>query len=132
MPRDLLSWGVILDDIDVLLDLEREAWLRKESRSVAFDGQIRRVESFALIWVWYDRLCAFRFGLGEERIKHYWQACMAEERLDAPSALIRVIAHLMRGYARAGVDIVDINIARDIAQKRMARWRDRRARRNPS
>jgi len=128
MPRDLISWGMHLKDIDYLLDLEREHLLQHETRWVDLpEAGRQRVEAFRLVWRWYDHLVAFDYGLSEDRLLHFWRRCIDEEALDPATALVRLVFELVQGSARDGINIADHNLALEVAQTRMAAWRARKA-----
>ncbi|SMX28200.1 hypothetical protein TRP8649_02315 [Pelagimonas phthalicica] len=131
MPGNLFFWGMFLSELNFLMDLEREILLRKQVRQVELPGAgSHQVEAYALIWHWYDRLASFEFGVGEAKLRHYWQRCIDEENLSPSNALIRLVYVFTEGYQRDGIDIANHNLTLDLAQKHMAAWRERKARRS--
>jgi hypothetical protein len=119
---------MLLKEIDYLLDLERELLLRKTTRIVDLPKAGRqRVDAYALVWDWYDRIAAYRHGPGEALIKQNWQACIDQEGLCASDALVRLVYVYAEGAERLGLDVVQDSVALQVAQTRMAAWRDRKA-----
>ena len=104
MPRSLILWGMLLKEVDFLLDIETERFLRKESRTITLPRSGRQtVEAYRLVWQCYDRLLAYRHSAGEERIKQNWEACLAEEGLNASDALVRLTYVYLERMERVGV-----------------------------
>ncbi|MGH1354496.1 MAG: hypothetical protein ACRBBS_05400 [Thalassovita sp.] len=52
---------------------------------------------------------------------------MEEENLTPANALIRLVYVFAEAYQRDGIDVVDYNLTRDLAQRHMAAWRERKA-----
>lgn len=133
MPRRLVRWGMLLKEIDFLMDLEREALLRQKTRIVYLPQSDRcHVTAYALVWDWYDKLVHYRHGAGEDRIKQNWQACMDEEGLSASDALVRLVYVYAERAERFGLDITDDNVALNVAQRHNAAWRGRKSQRQSS
>lgn len=133
MPPSLVLWGMLLNEIDYLLDIETERLLRKESRAINLPQSGRHfVEAYALVWQCYDRLLAYRHSAGEERIKRNWEACMAEEGLNASDALVRLTYVYQERMERVGLDLTDGSVVLDMARKRRGAWLDRKSKRQAS
>ncbi|MGJ8628271.1 MAG: hypothetical protein ACSHXB_15025 [Sulfitobacter sp.] len=119
-----------MKEIDYLLDAEREVLLRKQTRYIdLYDTNPVRVDAYALVWAWYDRLVNNTHSITEDQLKFDWQACMAEEKLEASDALARLVYVYIEGADRLGLDFTEDRIGLNVAQKQMAKWRDRKAQR---
>ena len=133
MPRSLILWGMLLKEVDFLLDIETERFLRKESRTITLPRSGRQtVEAYRLVWQCYDRLLAYRHSAGEERIKQNWEACLAEEGLNASDALVRLTYVYLERMDRVGLDLTGGSDVRNVARKRRGAWSDRKAKRQAS
>ncbi|MGJ8629396.1 MAG: hypothetical protein ACSHXB_20785 [Sulfitobacter sp.] len=121
---------MILKEIDYLLELEREILLRRHTRHSDLPSVgSQRVDAYAFIWGWYDRLVNNTRSVSEDQLKFDWQACMDEEKLDASDALVRLVYVYIEAAERLGLDFAQDNVALNVAQKQMAKWRDHKARR---
>lgn len=122
MPHDLVSWGMF----DFLIERENEEMFRTSSRTVTFpDGTTEKIAAYRLVWAWFDRCIAYEFGPSEQQLLYYTLRCMIEEKLDAGTALGRVVNFFAEDLERLGGDITDDNTQLLVAQRRKSAWRSR-------
>ena len=133
MPQSLVLWGMTFTETDFLLDITIERLLRHHSRVIDLpQSGPQQIEAYALVWQWYDHLLNYKHGAGEDKIKQNWEACMAQEELSAPDALVRLVYVYAERAERLGLDLVGDNTPLKIARKHQAAWRDRKAKRQSS
>lgn len=118
---------MVLKELNYLLDAERELLLRKSTRVIDFPTHGKKtVETFTLVWSWYDRLLTRKRSVGEAKLLRTWEACMDEEQLSAPDALVRLTYVYVEGADRIGLDLLDDGIKLRVAKDRMTRWQTRK------
>lgn len=125
MPRNLLFWGMV--DLNYLVDREREEELRTSTRSLTFpDGEAYRIETYRLVWQWYDRLVDCDYSFEDDEIIAMIPRCAGHEGLEYDQAFIRVVAVLVGRMDRDGIDVTSDTLQLDVARKQMAKWNTRK------
>lgn len=113
--------------IEYLIEREREENFRVSTRALKFpDGESRRIETYRLVWTWFDRAVAFEYGPTEAQILETTLNCAAEENLPLDQALGRVLNYYVQNSEVAGLDYTDRNIPLMLAKQRMQRFYQRR------
>ena len=126
MPSNLLFWGMV--DLNYLIDREREEELRTSSRSLTFpDGKSHRIETYRLVWQWFDRLRACEYSFEEDEIIAMIPRCAEFEELEYDQALVRVVGVLVGRLDREGIDVTDDTLQLDLARQQMAKWQNRKS-----
>lgn len=127
MSQHLVCWDMLLQNIDYLMEREREVLLRTRTRYIDLPVSGRkRIEAYDLVWTWYDRLVAYPYGNDQPRLHHFWERCINEECLSPSDALVRLVFEIIEGYDERDIDVVDDTLTLDIARERMANWRERK------
>ncbi len=111
-----------------LVDRENEELFRTAVRSLTFpEGETRRIEAYRLVWSWYDRLIAYEYGSTEDNILQATLDCSAEEGLELPDALGRVVNYMVELRESGGMDVTDDPLQLNLAQEAMSRFHSRKA-----
>ncbi|MEM8615853.1 MAG: hypothetical protein AAGF20_02855 [Pseudomonadota bacterium] len=111
---------------EYLMEREQEEWFRTSKRRVTFpDGSTREVEAFRLIWAWFDRSCAYEFGLDAHEILETAERCADVEDVDIGTAIGMVLNHYIRRLEAQGADHIDDAIALSLAHERKSRFHRR-------
>lgn len=90
------------------------------------DGLIREVETYRLVWTWFDHLIAYEFAPDETTLLALSLACAEEERIDLSEALARVVDHVLSETEQTVGDVTDDCLMRLTAQRHQMAWRARR------
>lgn len=110
----------------LLLERDQEEALRLARRQLTFpDGFIRQVETYRLVWTWFDHLIAYDFAPEEATLLKLTLACAEEEAIEIPEAMARVVEHVLVETERNVGDVTDDCLPRLVAQRRRAAWRER-------
>ena len=109
--------------LDYLIDREKEEMFRVSTRILSFpDSEDRRIETYRLVWAWFDRVVGYEFGPDEDHILDLTLKCAGEEGLPLNEALGKVLNHLVRSYETDGLDMTDDPIALTLARKGVERF----------
>lgn len=101
-----------------LIERENEEILRPAARTLFFpDGTTHNIETYRLIWRWFDRLIECDFAPTEQRLLHYTLRCQEEEGLSLNDALVKVIGFFVQDLESLKLDVTDFDINALAAKK---------------
>jgi len=104
-----------------LIERENEEMFRTTTRDIQFpDGETRRIETYRLIWIWYDRAIAYTYGPAETQILNLTLKCAAEENSHLSEALGRVLNYILKTGETQGLDYTDDKLNIIIGKSRAA------------
>lgn len=113
--------------IEYLIEREREENFRTSARTLKFPGgETHRIETYRLVWTWFDRAIAYEFGPSEEDILTMTLRCAEMENRTIDAALGRVLDYLIKQDEASGMDYTDDNIALLVGRKRLQKFNDRK------
>jgi len=113
-----------------LMEREQEEWFRTSKRRLTLpDGTETMVEAYRLVWTWFDRSCAYEFGLDQEEILTFALRCQETENVDLGAAIGQVLDHFVRRLEAQGADHTDDCAVLDVAKRHSAKFyaRNRKA-----
>lgn len=112
---------------DYLVTREQDEMFRTSARDLKFpDGETRRIETFRLVWSWFDRAIAYTYGPSENDILTMALRCADHENRTLDEALGRVLDYIIRDDESQGLDYTDDNIELLIAKQAMDRFQERK------
>lgn len=96
------------------------------------DGTTRDVTAYRLVWNWYDRSLAYKYGADRDELLRYTLKCMETENLDdLGEALGQVLDYFVwHDEVQHGADYTDDDLVKLVAKRRMAKFRARKAARD--
>lgn len=101
--------------IEYLIEREREENFRTSVRALTFpDGQTRRIETFRIVWTWYDRALAYKYAPSEEALLRMTLRCAEMENLTVEKALGRVLNYIIWHDEKNGMDYTDDDVDRNV------------------
>lgn len=107
-----------------LYEREKEEMLRTDKRTLLFpDGERREIETFRLVWRWFDRVIAYEFGPDETELLTLALEYSELGKMDVAEALgwaLEGFVHVME--TDGGADITDDNIDLLIAKRAVGRF----------
>lgn len=122
-PQILYAVGMY----DYLLEREQEELFRTSVRDIDFpDGKTRRIETYRLVWRWYDRAAEYEFGPDKDWLLNIVLKCAAEEGLSVDDALGRVLNHVIEKAESDGADYTDENLELLVAKQAMEKLQNRK------
>lgn len=114
--------------IDYLIEREREENFRTSTRILTFPGgEPRRIETYRIVWAWFDRALAYEFGPSESDILTTAIDCAEEESLPLDQALGRVLNYFVRQGEASGLDYTDDNVPLMLAKQGIRRFYAKRS-----
>lgn len=114
--------------LHLLIERENEEMLRPAARTLKFpDGEVRRVETYKLIWSWFDRCEAYEFTPDTDELLDNTLKCMELKGIEAGEALEQVVCYIVLSYEHEGLDITDDNIDLLVARRQMSEWHARKS-----
>lgn len=112
---------------EYLVAREQDEMFRTSVRDLSFpDGKTRKIETYRLVWSWYDRAIAYEFGPSKEWILDLVLKCANEENLSESQALGRVLDHVIKKDESDGLDYTDDNLQLFVAKQAMDRFQERK------
>lgn len=100
---------------------------RTSVRSIDFpDGTTRRIETYRLVWRWYDRAMEYEFSPSQEWLLKTVLRCADHENIPIDDALGKVLDYVIGRDEAHGLDYTDDNIQLLVAQRAMERFRARK------
>lgn len=94
-----------------LLERDKEEALRCSTRTLLFpDGKSREINTYRLIWRWYDHILAYQFAPTEKEILSLALKGAQEESIPLAEALGQLVEHIVMQSERLGGDLTDDNI----------------------
>ena len=110
-----------------LIERDNEERLRVSSRSLEFpDGETRRIETYRLVWRWFDHLIDYEFAPNEADVLRYTLNCSRDENRTLHEALGRVVEYLVVSYeGSSGIDLTDDPLHLLVARQAVARFHER-------
>lgn len=113
--------------LDALIGNEDIEAARYITRRLAFpDGETRAVTSTRLVWRWYDRALAYRFGPEAATLLDWTQRCADAEIRSLGDALGRVLDLVIARDEAAGFDYTDDNLRALVKKELKNKTIDRR------
>lgn len=115
--------------LDYLIEREREEMFRTSVRSLEFpDGVTRKLETYRLVWRWYDRALDYEYAPSEEWLLKTVLRCADLENISVDDALGTVLDYVIgRDEKLYNMDYTDDNLELLVAKQAMERFRDRKA-----
>lgn len=112
---------------EYLVDREMDEMFRTSSRTLTFpDGTQERIETYRLVWAWWDRAMAYEFTYSEGEFLTMVQRCAADENRSLADALGRVLDYIVMTDEAEGLDYTDDNLELDAAKRATRRFHDRK------
>ena len=112
--------------LDYLEEREKEEWFRTSTRELEFpDGTTQRVEAYRLVWTWFDRSCAYEFGLDAPEILTTAPRAQAAENVDIGTAIGLALNYHVRNLEAQGADHTDDPIALTLAKRGVQAFHER-------
>ncbi|OUS37246.1 hypothetical protein A9Q94_06495 [Rhodobacterales bacterium 56_14_T64] len=116
--------------LDYLVSREQDEMFRTSVRDIDFpDGEIRRIETYRLVWQWYDRAGEYEFGPGKEWLLNIVLKCAVEESISVSESFGRVLNHVVKTDEAAGLDYTDDKLELLVAKQAMGRFYERKKKR---
>ena len=113
---------------DYLIEREREEMFRTSIRSIDFpDGETRAIDTYRLVWRWYDRAMDYEFGPKKDWLLNIVLKCAKEEGVTIDEAFGMVLNQVIRQDESDGMDYTDDKLELLVAKQAMERFRDRKA-----
>ncbi|MEP1932168.1 MAG: hypothetical protein ABJO52_20880 [Nisaea sp.] len=112
---------------DYLVEREKEEMFRTSVRNIEFpDGNTRRIETYRLVWRWYDRALEYEFSPSHEWLLNTVLRCADHEGISVDDALGTVLDYIIRRDEAHGMDYTDDNLELLVAQRAQERFRERK------
>ena len=113
---------------DYLIEREREEMFRTSARSLDFpDGVTRKLETYRLVWRWYDRVLEYEYAPSQEWLLNTVLRCADHEGISVDDALGTVLDYVIRrDEQQHGMDYTDDNLELLVAKQAMERFRSRK------
>lgn len=112
---------------EYLVSREQDEMFRTSIRNLKFpDGKTRKIETYRLIWSWYDRALAYEHGPSKDWILNLVLKCAQEENLTVSQALGRVIDYVIKKDENDGLDYTDDNLQDLIAKQAIEKFQTRK------
>mgnify|MGYP000533636892 CR=1 FL=1 len=116
--------------LEYLIDRENEEMLRTENRMLTFpDGEVRRIQTYRLVWRWFDRLIEADYGPNEELLLQHTLQWAEEKAVPVEQALGELMNYTVKCMEDAGMDITDDPFPLMMAREGLARFAARKAKR---
>lgn len=113
--------------LDYLIERENEENLRASARDLTFpDGEIRRIETYRLVWSWFDRVKASAWGPDEETLLDMTLGWARQKSVPVDVAFPELIECVVKSAEELGMDYTDDGLALTIARQRVERFRNRK------
>jgi hypothetical protein len=113
-----------------LLDRENEEMLRAESRTLDFpDGQTRSIQTYRLVWRWFDRLIAAEYGPSENTILQHSLMWSDKKNVPIDQALGELVDYTVHAMEEKGMDVIDDPFPLMMAREGLARFAARKEKR---
>ncbi|MGJ8690794.1 MAG: hypothetical protein ACSHXZ_14890 [Gammaproteobacteria bacterium] len=114
---------------DYLLTREQDEMFRTSVRDIDFpDGETRRVETYRLVWRWYDRAADYEFGPDKEWLLKTVLRCADHEDIPVDDAIGKVLDYVIQRDESQGMDYTDDKLELLIAKQAMDRFQSRKKR----
>ena len=112
---------------EYLITREQDEMFRNDVRNIDFpDGQTRRIETYRLVWRWYDRALEYEFGPDKDWLLNLVLKCTIEEDLPINDAFGRVLNHVIQKDEADGMDYTDDKLELTIAKQAVERFHSRK------
>lgn len=107
--------------LSYLIEREKEEMFRTSTRTLDFpDGETRKIEAYRLVWSWFDRVIAYRFGPDEEELLNLTLEYASKGKVSLGEALGWALDGFVRVMeTEGGGDITDDNVCL-VASRRVA------------
>lgn len=108
---------------EYLIAREQDEMFRTSVRHLEFpDDKTRKIETYRLVWTWYDRAIAYEFGPTQDWLLDLVLKCAQEENISESQALGRVLDHIIKKDESDGHDYTDDHLELNIAMKTVSKW----------
>lgn len=112
---------------DYLLSREQDEMFRTSVRDISFpDGVTRKIETYRLVWRWYDRAMDYEFGPDKDWFLNIVLKCAKEESITIDEAFGKVLNHGIKKDESDGLDYTDDNLELLVAKRAKERFYDRK------
>lgn len=123
-------FGYTIPMLDYLVERENEEMFRTSLRELKFpDGETRRIETYRLVWAWYDRVIVYEDVPSEEWVLQMALQWAEEKQVPIDEALGQLINFIVKEAEADGADFTDDNLHLTIARQRMAKFQERKEKR---
>ena len=96
---------------------------RTSVRDIKFpDGTIRQLETYRIVWRWYDRATEYEFGPDKDWLLNLVLKCSDEEGISIDDALGRVLDYVLQKDEADGLDYTDDKLKLLVAKQAMDRF----------
>lgn len=113
--------------LDYLVERENEEMFRTSVRDIEFpDGEIHRIESYRLVWTWFDRAVAYGHVPDEEWILEATLQWADEKQVPLAEALGQLLNFMVKEAESSGADFTDDNLPLLIARRRLEKFHARK------
>lgn len=112
---------------DYLLTREQDEMFRTSVRDIDFpDGETRRIETYRLVWRWYDRAADYEFGPSKDWLLKTVLKCADYEDIPVDDAIGKVLDYVIRRDESQGMDYTDDKLELLVAKRAMERFKSRK------
>jgi hypothetical protein len=116
--------------LSYLIDRENEEMLRVSSRALTFpDGEPRRIETYRLVWLWFDRLITAPYGPDETTLLEHTLMWAEEKNRPLDQALGELVEYTVQVMEEKGMDITDDPYPLMLAREGLATFEARKGER---
>ena len=113
--------------LEYLVERENEEMFRTSVRDVDFpDGKTRRIETYRLVWTWFDRTCAYEHAPEKDWILNMTLRWADEKCLSIDEALGDLLNFMVKDAEANGMDHTDDNLMLDIGRQAIERFQKRK------
>lgn len=113
--------------LDYLVERENEEMFRTSTQEIEFpDGETRRIETYRLVWTWFDRAIAYEHVPDREWILETTMRWAKEKEIPVAESLGQLLNFMIREAENDGADFTDDNLPLIIARQRMEIFRARK------
>lgn len=100
-----------------LIERENEQMLRTSKRNLTFpDGQTRLIETYRVVWTWFDRI-AENGSYSKERMIELIPGLAEEKNISFEDALVTLVEMILKAHDKADWDLTDDTLALNLARQ---------------
>lgn len=110
-----------------LIERENEQMFRSSKRTLEFpDGETRTLETYRLVWNWFDRIVANQHAMSQDKILEMTMMWAEGKSVGLDDALAQMIECAVKEYDRCDWDLTDDTLALSEARRRMEAFQARK------
>lgn len=116
--------------LEYLVERENEEMFRTSVRDIDFpDGKTRQIETYRLVWTWFDRTCAYEHAPDKDWILDMTLKWAEDKGLTVDEALGDLLNFMIKEAEAIGMDHTDDNLNLIIAKQAVERFHERKQKR---